>query len=52
MALKTARKKKWSKPECTKIKLVPAEAVLVACKLDHGPDKCKFHGTPTVTYGS
>jgi hypothetical protein len=25
-------KKKWTKPECTQIKLVPEEAVLAGCK--------------------
>jgi len=25
-------KKKWSKPECEKVKLAPDEAVLVGCK--------------------
>jgi hypothetical protein len=27
-------KKKWSKPECKKVKLVPEEAVITGCK--HG----------------
>jgi hypothetical protein len=33
-------KKKWKKPECTRIKLVPEEAVLTGCKLGGtaGPD--------------
>ena len=29
-------KKKWSKPECKKVNLVPDEAVLTGCKLDTG----------------
>ncbi len=40
--------KKWLKPECMKIKLVPEEAVLTGCKLGTGGSKgpgtgnCKF----------
>ena len=27
------KKKKWSRPECCKVKLVPEEAVLTGCKV-------------------
>jgi hypothetical protein len=27
------KKKVWSKPECNKVKLVPAEAKIVGCKV-------------------
>jgi hypothetical protein len=30
------KKKKWSKPECIRVKLVPEEAVLAHCKTSAG----------------
>lgn len=34
-------KKKWIRPECSKVKLVPEEAVITGCKTKHnaGPGK-------------
>ena len=43
-------KKKWSKPECKRVKLVPEEAVLTGCKvkLGTGPSQngCNAPGKP------
>lgn len=50
--MKNIKKKKWSKPECIKVELLPEEAVLFACKVGNGPNKCKSRGTQTFTYGS
>jgi len=47
-------KKEWSRPECTKIALVPEEAVLTGCKVDGtaGPDlrglNCRAGQAPCV----
>jgi hypothetical protein len=30
-------KKKWSKPECSRVKLVAEEALLIGCKLANNP---------------
>lgn len=44
-------KKKWSKPECKRVKLVPEEAVLTGCKAGgqsgpSGANNCAGRGGP------
>lgn len=44
------KKKKWSKPECLRIRLVPEEATLITCKtnVQSGPTRtpCTGGGSP------
>ena len=48
------KKKEWSRPEVTKVKLLPEEAVLTACKIAPagGNKPCGGKGFPSVTHGS
>ena len=41
------KKKQWVKPACTKVRLVPEEAVLVGCKNPGHGSTCDPKGWPT-----
>ncbi|GBE02496.1 hypothetical protein BMS3Bbin06_01732 [bacterium BMS3Bbin06] len=47
------KKRKWSKPECQRVKLVPEEAVLWGCKIVSGPiARLGWGGSCVVIFGS
>ena len=51
--VKNMKKRKWSKPECQRVKLVPEEAVLWGCKIVSGPiARLGWGGSCVVIFGS